>query len=166
MQDLYTRLTELLGKSEDDQTFAHFLKEIDDSPDVSNREVVSTYWFRKTGLEIIALPDGEQMPKSVVSITFYFDVPSVREGSIEPYRGPLLAGIKPDDSFEQVKSKIDHTPIDYYAESVMKLRYDFADHFAYFEFHEPHGEGLTLVSLWAKLEKVFPSKEISETDFC
>ncbi len=159
MQDLYIRLTELLGKSEDDPILAQIVDEIGEQPDISNCELVSTYIFRRTGLEITTLADGERTPKFVVSIIFFFDVPSVREGSIEPYSGPLIAGINFDDSFEQVKSKINHTPSDYYAESVMKLRYDFADHLAYFHFHEPNGKGLTLVSLRAKLEKIFPTHE-------
>jgi len=159
MQDLYARLTELLGKSEDDPRLAHFVKEIDEEPVISSGELVSTYCFRKTGLEITALANGAQTPKFVVSIIFFFDVLLVQTGGIEPYSGPLLAGVNPYDSFDQLKSKIEHTPSDYYAESVMKLRYDFADHFAYFHFHEPNGNGLTLVSLRAKLETIFQSKE-------
>jgi hypothetical protein len=151
MQSLYTQLTELLDKPlEDDPDFARLVEEIGEKPDINDSNLVCFYTFRQTGLQITAIGDGAGTSKSVASIIFFLDVPSVREGSIKRYCGQFMAGVTPYDSMDEVKRKIELMPADLYAADVPQLHYDFPDYSVNFHFHELHGNTMSLVSLRPK----------------
>lgn len=146
MGDVYSELKNQLGCPVESVDWNKLSNLLGENPIEEKLDSVWFHMFPESGLEIIAVRNEQRMFE-VYAVLFYIDVPAIREGSMKRYCGQFLAGVTSDDSFESVKRKISTTPTDLYAEFIKKLCYDFPDHRLVFDFHEPGGERLALVSI-------------------
>jgi hypothetical protein len=87
MQNLYTRLTELLGKSEEHPDFSRFIHDLGEKPKLNAKKSVSFYDFQKNGIEVLA-QDNDSKGKILWAAIFFVDAAG---GSMKPYCGEFLA---------------------------------------------------------------------------
>jgi hypothetical protein len=142
----HANVLNLCNKPVEHPDFARVIEEIGEKPDVDDRHLVSFYYFAQSGLQILAHADGEGTIQYVVSVIFFIDVPSVREGFVKQYCREFTRGITAADSLVEVKRKMGRAPADLYADVVPILHHDFPDHSVIFHFDEPDGRKLELVS--------------------
>ncbi len=152
MQDLdpYPSLVELLGKPHEDLAFTRFIDRLGERPRVDDGEHVCSYHFPESGFQIMALTNETGIGKHIYAVTFFVDIPSVRDGYIKPYHCQFISGVTPHDSLKDVRDKMNLQnlePTDWFAETVPQLRYDYPHHTLHFHFREPDGEKMSLASL-------------------
>jgi len=140
MENLYSRLLELLGKRYNDEKFIQFLSDIGESPDSEGRLqdqpflTATSFTFYKGGF-ILYLVHGQ-----VVRIYAIIDLMATREGVFTPFQS-LPAGITKDDQPPDIDKKLDLKPFSskpggyyaYYLDPYV-LKFDFEDgHLTTFE---------------------------------
>jgi hypothetical protein len=106
MQDLYERLVELLGKTDEDQAFHNFLKHLGCAADF---DCETQLWrecsFSELGFRIIFCK-----PSRCCSIIFFHIGEGSAEAGMKLYRGGFPAGITPGDRRDEIATKLGMNP--------------------------------------------------------
>jgi hypothetical protein len=106
MQNLYSCLTELLGRPEVDPAFAEFLAKVEGPPKLlRDRKHHREHSFSDSGF---ALSVGE---KGFVSAFLHIATAATKSGSVKPFIGDLPFGVCASDSRREVERKIGKTPV-------------------------------------------------------
>jgi hypothetical protein len=147
MENLYHQLVELLGKPQEDPFFDRVIETIGEKPRVCSLTHHSFFEFNGAGMQIITQSIERGGIKFFYSALFFIDIPSVRDGYFKRYSGEIIPGVFPEDTIEQVKSKIASKPFESVSDDGKILRYEFPGHTVHFDFHGPSGEKMVLASI-------------------
>ena len=143
--DIYELLLGLLRKPEDDPQLPKIVELLGEEPRISDLQHIRVYNFDKSGIEVHFF----KRYKLFDAVIFYLDIPSIRDGYMQKYRGTFLAGITSADSRESVQSKLGFEPLRWRQGEDYLERYDFDDYRLEFIF-DPTTEGMCLVSVRQK----------------
>lgn len=101
MQNLYSSLTELLGRPEADPAFVQGLAQLDDPPKLlRDREHHREHCFSNSGFSLSADQNG------IKSAFLHIATVATESGSMKPFIGELPFGICTSDTREDVERKI------------------------------------------------------------
>lgn len=99
MDNLFERLTALLGKSKDDNSFELFIHDLGEQPQIYLENEVSTeYFFKRSGIFLSYFFSGNCFAQTIIHAT--------GEDGVALYEGNLPNGIRFGESKEIVEEKI------------------------------------------------------------
>lgn len=108
MKNIYERVLELMGKTQDDRLFAQFLSDLGEDPVIYKKDEVSTeYMFEKSGFALSFMEVSRHSSRRGFAHAFFY----LRSPSRPTYDGKLPGGIKPDDDRDDVERKLGLKPI-------------------------------------------------------
>jgi len=103
MLDQYRRIIELFGQSPDDPISRQFVKDLGETPSFAS----GSYVFPKTGFLLFC------DRRNFVMAFFHIANPATEPGGYsQPYSGDLPAGIRPEDSRQDVQHKLGVDKVD------------------------------------------------------
>ena len=110
MKVSYERIFDLMGRSPDDLLFAHFVRDLDEVPEIlGETNHASGYVFPRSGLYLM-LVDGH-FERAI------FELIPHQAGRGKPYTGNLPGGIESSDNRDDVERKLGLKPLHRRADS-------------------------------------------------
>ena len=101
MEDLYERLTGLLGRPCDQATFQNLVNDLNEAPEARRVSVRRTeYLFKENGFQLVSRNETFE------SVFLHFGTAPVESGSIKKYSGNLPAEVRFGDDISVVEAKL------------------------------------------------------------